>query len=108
MRSPAVTSANFPGIDCALVGPYRSTLPKRTMLLRFLNLSPPCAARAARASSRGVLVAVIAGAALIVLVELVGVGFAAFGPWAITAVLSKNVRTASVDALLFMADSFRL
>jgi len=48
--------------------------------VRFLNLSPPCAARAARASSSGVLFAVIAGGAVIVLVEVVGVGFAAFGP----------------------------
>src|SRR5262249_28588351 len=33
------------------------------MLLRFLNLSPPCAASAAAASSVGVLFAVIAGVA---------------------------------------------
>src|SRR5438552_599872 len=53
------------------------------MLLRFLNLSPPCAIRAARASSRGFVSAVIAGAAGIELDTALAapLDFAASGDW---------------------------
>src|SRR5438128_9815189 len=68
------------------------------VLFTFLNLSPPCAARAARASSTGVLFAVIAivvGAAGVVAVAeevvVAGVvdapGLTAAGSCAITALL---------------------
>jgi hypothetical protein len=53
------------------------------MLFRFLNLSPPCAAKAARASSIGVLFAVIAGAEIgpgvVIVVDPLGI---AEGCWA--------------------------
>src|SRR5882762_9424216 len=73
------------------------------MLFRFLNLSPPCAISAARASSIGVVLAVIAGGAGIVL-DAAGAApldFAAPGPWAMAAELIRT-RT-SVGAYLFMA-----
>src|SRR6185503_20470815 len=47
------------------------------MFFRFLNFSPPCAAKAARASSTGVVSAVIAGGAGIVLAVLLGEPLAA-------------------------------
>src|SRR6266853_3671774 len=78
------------------------------MLFRFLNLSPPCAASAARASSIGVVLAVIAGGAGIVLVEAAAAApldFADLGSWAMAAELIRS-RT-SVGAYLFMWASFR-
>src|SRR5258708_32934153 len=73
------------------------------MLFRFLNLSPPCAVSAARASSIGVVLAVIAGGAGIVLDAAVAapLDFTAPGPWAMAAELIRT-RT-SVGAYLFMA-----
>src|SRR4029450_13231691 len=65
MRSPAVIRENFPGTAWALFGAYRSTLPYSHMFFRFVNVSPPCAAKAARASSIGVELAVIAGGGVI-------------------------------------------
>src|SRR6266568_3988145 len=69
------------------------------MLFIFLNLSPPWAASAARASSIGVLFAVIvtaAEAALAVVVPAVveAAGLTAAGSWAIAAlVINERVRT---------------
>src|SRR6266536_5420430 len=69
------------------------------MLFIFLNLSPPWAARAARASSIGVLFAVIVTAAegaLAVVVPAVveAAGLTAAGSWAIAAlVINERVRT---------------
>src|SRR6266850_3135790 len=101
--SPAVTMTNLPGIDAALFGGYRSAEPISIMLFRFLNLSPPCAVSAARASSIGVVLAVMAAGAGIVLDAAVAapLDFAASGPWAIAAELISS-RT-SVGAYLFMA-----
>src|SRR5712692_3055236 len=75
------------------------------MLFRFLNLSPPCAAKAARASSSGVLFGVIAGGATIELVAGVfeGLGLTAPGVWASAAMQSRN-KTTSVGAYLFIED----
>src|SRR6267154_2316704 len=105
--SPAVTMTNLPGIDAALFGAKRSAEPISIMLFRFLNLSPPCAASAARASSIGVVLAVIAGGAGIVLVEAAAapLDFAELGSCAIAAELIRS-RT-SVGAYLFMWASFR-
>src|ERR1700704_3976195 len=72
------------------------------MLFRFLNLSPPCAMSASRASSSGVVAAVMAGGAAIVLVATaVPLDFVAPGPWAITAALNRS--KTSVGVYFFMA-----
>src|SRR5712692_2397899 len=105
--SPAVTITNLPGTDCALFGAKRFAEPISIMLFRFLNLSPPCAASAARASSSGVLFAVIAGAAAIALdagVEALLLDFAASGPWAIAAAQSR-IRNTGIGRYLFIKDS---
>ncbi len=56
---PAVTMMKFPGRGCVEFGAYKSTEPRRMILFTVLNLSPPCAASAARARSSGAVVAVI-------------------------------------------------
>src|SRR6266704_3498523 len=73
------------------------------MLLRFLNLSPPCAISAARASSIGVVLAVIAGGAGIVVdaAAAAPLDFAASGRWAMAAKLIRS--KTSVGANLFIA-----
>src|SRR6266404_873444 len=101
--SPAVSMTNLPGIDEALFGAYRSAEPISIILFRFLNLSPPCAANAARASSIGVEAAVITGAAGIAFDAAVAapLDFAASGPWATAAELIRS-KTKS-GAYLFIA-----
>src|SRR5258706_11619579 len=98
--SPAVTITNFPGIDEVLLGAYRTAEPTSIILFKFLNLSPPWATRAARASSSGVVVVVIGGGAGIV---ETGVLFElpASGAWAIGGEVIKS--KTSVEVKLFMA-----
>src|SRR6266536_2842502 len=106
--SPTVTIANVPGIDCDWLGAYRFALPIIVVLLRFLNLSPPIAVKAARASSTGVLLSVIAGGAGMVLVslEVLPLVLAASGVWANEGdMIRKNM--ISVRAYGFIADSLR-
>src|SRR5260370_5757149 len=101
----AVKRAKWPGKATVWFVAYRSTLPKSARLFRFLNLSPPCAANAARASSTGVLFAVIGGGAGIVLAAAapLPLDFAS-GAWANAAEVHRN-KTTSVRAYLFMVDS---
>jgi hypothetical protein len=68
---------NFPGTACEEFGAYSSTSPISTRLFKFLNLSPPWAARAARAKSIGALAALIAAVARAGAVGA-GVGLLAF------------------------------
>ncbi len=82
-------------------------MPVSIVLFTFLNLSPPWAASAARASSNGVLFAVIAGAAAIVFVAGVAVAeldLAASGPWA-NAAAQNTIRNTGVGRYLFIMDS---
>src|SRR6185295_8985236 len=55
----AVTIENAPGIDCGLFGGYSETDPRNIMFCTLRNFSPPCAMKAAFASSIGVLSGVI-------------------------------------------------
>jgi hypothetical protein len=77
------------------------------MLFRFLNLSPPCAANAARASSIGVEAAVITGAAGIAFDAAVAapLDFAASGTWAMAAELIRSKKR--TGAYLFMVGFLR-
>src|SRR2546423_8323171 len=105
--SPTVTMAKAPGIDCDWLGAYRLALPIIVVLFRFLNLSPPIAAKAARASSTGVLLSVIAGGAGIVLVTAAApFDLAASGVWANEGDMIRRNRI-SVKAHFFITDSLR-
>src|SRR6185503_18894726 len=57
--SLAVTIENAPGIDCGLFGGYSETDPRKIIFCTLRNFSPPCAIKAAFASSIGVLSGVI-------------------------------------------------